>query len=67
MFKTYNKIVNFSTEFCLRSISNEFGATESQEVSLKGNMQYFSVNHNAIVKSDIWNIYKYLMVKNNIT
>ena len=56
MFKTYNKIVNFPTEFCLRSISNEFGATESQEVSLKGNMQYFSVNHNAIVKSDIWNI-----------
>ena len=34
---------------------------ESEEVSLKGNVDY-----DAIHKSDILDIYKYLMIKNNM-
>ena len=37
---------------------------ESKEVSLIGNMYDFSVNYNAIDKSRILNIHKYLMVNN---
>ena len=65
-FKTDNKNVNVPTQFCLGSISNGFGATDTREVSLKGNVYNFSVGYNAIDKSDILNIDKYLMVKNNI-
>ena len=35
-FKGNNKIVNFPTQFCLASLSNEFSATESRKVSLNG-------------------------------
>ena len=47
-------------------MSNAFGATESREVSLKGNVYDFSVSYNSIDKSDILNIHKYLVTKNNI-
>ena len=53
------------TQFCLRSISGEFSAIESREVSLKGNVHDFSINYNVIDKCDILNIHKYLMVNNN--
>ena len=65
-FKTGNKNVNFSTRFCLGSISDEFSSTEPREVSLNGNVHDFSVDYNSIDKSDILNIHKYLMTKNNI-
>ena len=52
-FKTDNKNINFPTQFCLRSISNGFSATESREVSLKENVYDFSVAYNSIAKSDI--------------
>ena len=65
-FKANNKNVNFSTQFCLGSISNGFSATESREVSLNGNVYDFSVDYNSIDKSDILKIHKYLMTKNNI-
>ena len=44
-----------------------FCATESREVSLNGNgnVYDFSVDYNFIDKSDILNIHKYLMTKNN--
>ena len=64
-FKADNKNVNFPTQFCLESICNGFSATESREVSLNGNMYDFSVDYNSIDKSDILNIHKYLMTKNN--
>ena len=64
-FKTNNKNVNFPTQFCLGSISNKFSAINSTGVSLKGNVYGFSVDYNSIDKSDILNIYKYLMVKNS--
>ena len=52
--------------FCLGSISNRFGACEYTEVSLGGNVYNFSFDYDAIDKSDILNIWKYLIVKNNI-
>ena len=63
-FKADNKNVNFATQFCLGSISNGFSATEFKEVN--GNVYHFAVDYNCIDKSDILNIYKYLMTKNNI-
>ena len=57
-FKAYNKNVNFQTQFCPGSIFNGFWATESREVSLKGNVYDFSVDYNAIDNSDISNIHK---------
>ena len=65
-FKADNKNVNFPTQFCLRSFSNGFITTESREVSSNGNVYDFSVHYNSIKKSDILNIHKYLMTKNNI-
>ena len=65
-FKAGNKNFNFPTQFCLGSISNGFGATESREVSLKDNVYNFSINYNAVNKSVILNIHKNLMVKNNM-
>ena len=62
--KADNKNVNFPTQFCLRSISNGFSATESREVSLNGNVYDFSGNYNSVVKCDILSIHNYLM--NNI-
>ena len=65
-FKSDNKNVNFLTQFCLGSISNGFSVTDSREVSLNGNAYDFSVDYNSINKSDIVNIHRYLMRKNNI-
>ena len=65
-FKADNKNVNFPIQFCLVSISNGFSATESREVSLNENLHNFSVDYNSIDKSDILDIHKYLMAKNNI-
>ena len=60
------KMLTFETQFCLGSISNVLSATESREVALNGNKYDFSVNYNSLDKSDILNISKYLMIKNNI-
>ena len=65
-FKASNKNINFPTQFCLGSISNGFSALESREVSLNGNVYYFSADYNSVDKSNILNIHKYLMIKNNI-
>ena len=65
-FKADNKNINFPTQFCLGSISNGFSNTEFTEVYLNGNVYDFSVGYNSIDKSDILNIHKYLMAKNNI-
>ena len=62
-FSSDNKNVNFSTQFCLGSISSGFSTLESREVSLSGNVYNFSVDYNAINKSSILNIHKYLMIK----
>ena len=65
-FKTDNNTFNFSTQYCLGSISNGFSAHESREISLNGNVYDFSVDYDSIDKSDILKIHKYLMTKTNI-
>ena len=65
-FNTDNKNVNFQTQFCLESISDEFSNIESREVSFNGNVSDFSADYNSTDKSDILNIHKYFMTKNNI-
>ena len=65
-FKVGNENVNFPNQFFKGSISNKFGAINSREVSLKGNVYDFSVECNAIYMYNILNIHKYEMVKNNI-
>ena len=65
-FKADNKNVNFPAQFCLGSISNRFSGTSSTEVSLNENVYHFSVDYSSIGKSDILNIHKYLMTKNNV-
>ena len=44
-FEADDKNTNFATQFCLESISNGFGTTESTEVSLKENMRAFSIDY----------------------
>ena len=61
-----NKNVNFPIQFCFGSISNEFNATESKEMSLDRNVYEFSVDYNSIDKYDMLSTHKYLMTKNNI-
>ena len=51
-FKPDNKNVNLPTQFFLRSISNEFRAAVSREVSLSGNVYNFFDSYNSIDKSD---------------
>ena len=47
-------------------MSHDFGAAQFREVSLKGNVHDFLIDYNSTDKSDILNIHKYLVVKNNI-
>ena len=49
-----------------RSVSNKFDYIYSGEVSFKGNVYDFSVDYDAIHKSNILNILKYLMIKKYI-
>ena len=65
-FKADNKNVKFVTQFCLISSSNDFRAISSRELSSVGNVYDFSVDYNFIDNSDILNIQKYLMNKNNV-
>ena len=65
-FKGNNKNISFPNQFCLGSISNKFDFVLAEEASLKENVYYFSVDYEAIDKSEILNIHKYLIVGNNI-
>ena len=65
-FKADNKNINFQNHFCLGNIFNGFSATDSTELFLSRNVYVFSVDNNSIDKSDLLNIHKYLMTKNNI-
>ena len=62
-FKVDNKNVNFPTEFCLETVSENFSAVESKEISYKGNVYGFSVDCKTIDESDILKIHRYLVVK----
>ena len=65
-FKASYKNVNFQTQFCLGSISNESVDYDSREVSLKDNVYDFSVDYKSIDKSNILNICKYLIIEINV-
>ena len=60
------KMLIFPIQFYIENISNGFGAINSKEIYLKGNVYEFSVDYNATDELDILNIYKFLMVKNNL-
>ena len=60
------KMKNFPSQFCLESTSNKFEYVDSNEVFLNRNVYDFSVDYDAIDKSGILNIHKYLMAKNNM-
>ena len=60
------KNVNFAIQFCLGSIYNAFRTTDLREASFKWNVNDFEGNYNSIIKSDILNIHKHLITKNNI-
>ena len=51
--KSTIKNINFQIQFRPRSISNGFSATESREVSLRGNVHDFPVDYSSTDKSDI--------------
>ena len=59
-FKASNKNVNFSFQFCLESISSKFDYVFQKKVC------NFSVDYNAIDKSDLLDNHKFLMAKNSI-
>ena len=65
-FKASTKSVSFPSQCSLGSIYNKFDYVESKEVSFKGNVYDFSLDYEAIDKSNILNIHKYLMIKNNV-
>ena len=62
-FKASNQNNSFPSQFCLGTISNEFNTLDLSEISFVGNVYDFSVD---LDKSNILNIYKYLMIKNSI-
>ena len=62
LFVNRKKVNNFFWELYLKNLIKN----ESKEVSFKWNVYDLSVNYGSIDKSDILNIHKYLMVKNNI-
>ena len=66
IFKTDNKNVNFTTQFCLRSISNGFKTDVSRERSWDVNVYDVSLDYNSTDESDILNICKYLIGNRNI-
>ena len=64
--KADNKNVDLPIQFCLGSLSNKFDFNDIKEVSFKGNVYDFLVDYNDFDKSDILNIHKIFMLKNNI-
>ena len=55
--------MNFLMKFWPGSTSNKLDYVKWEEVSFKGNVYDFLVDYDAIDKSDISNIHRYLMVK----
>lgn len=66
MFTADNKHFNFSTQFYQKSMVIKGGYMESDEVALKRNVYDFSTDCNAIDKSGLLNILKYVIVKKNL-
>ena len=61
-FKVNHKSDNFPSQYYLASISNKFDYVDSEKVSFKGNVYDFLIDYDAIDKSSILNIHKYLKI-----
>ena len=55
--------MNFLMQFCPGSTSNKLDYVKWEEVSFKGNVYDFLVDYDAVDKSEISNIHRYLVVK----
>ena len=59
IFKPSNKNNNFSSQLCLGTMCNKFDCVDLKEVSFKENVYGFSVDYDALDKSNILKIHKY--------
>ena len=74
LFVTSTEIVQFKAKhseisaypLCLGNISKDWSVDNMKETGLKGYVYDFSVDYNAIAVSDVLDIHKYLMKKNEI-
>ena len=74
MFVNGREIIKFKVkdseitpyELCLRNISKDWSIDNMKKTGLKGYVYDFSVDYDAIAVSDILDIHKYLMKKNDI-
>ena len=57
-FKADNKNINLPSQFCLGRVSNKCDYVDAEEVSLKGNVYYFSVDYDTFSVSVILNIHQ---------
>ena len=64
-FKAKDSEIN-SYELCLGNISKDWSVDNMKKTSLKGCLYDFRVDYNATAISDIIDIHKYLMEKNEI-
>ena len=53
-FKASNKNNSFPSQFCLGSISKKFDCADTEEVYFEGNVYGFSVDYDAIDKSNMY-------------
>ena len=64
-FKTNDSEI-IAAPICLENISSDFSVDNMKKTGLKGYVNDFSVDYDAITNAKILDIHKYLMVKNNI-
>ena len=55
-----------ATPLCLGNISKDFSVDNMKKTELNGYVYDFSVDYDAIVVDDVFDIHKYLMEKNGI-
>ena len=74
LFVNGTEIINFKAKdseilaylLCLGNISKDWSVDNMKKTGLKGYVYDFSVDYDAIAVSDILDIHKYLMKKNDI-
>ena len=74
MFVNGTEVIKFKAKdseisaypLCLGNISKDWSVDNTKKIGLKGYVYDFSVDYDAIAVSDILDIYKYLVKKNEI-
>ena len=64
--KMYQFKTNYSRKYCLENISKDFTANNMEKTGLNGYIYEFSLDYNTTDTSNIINIHKYLMKKQDI-